>query len=236
MGICGQWTKGAAVCMWGGQAEVFLNGEGAQWSKISWTTAFMWLLHHATSHICTGSRSYRCCFSEKIRFATPTAFKSATCQTLRRLLVPTSGVLETLEDCFCKSSPCNMECKLRHKRRILMRTRTARLLVSDAVETRQSTNDSSPWDSSERNYRFVEAGKVERVEARVCGRSLGLWVESRRVHECLSVVSVVCCQIEVSATGRSLVQRSPRWLWCVVCGAVRTSVGLLVQRGKKIET
>ena len=28
-------------------------------------------------------------------------------------------------------------------------------------------------------------------------------------HGCLSVVSVVCCQVEVSATGRSLVQRSP---------------------------
>jgi hypothetical protein len=33
--------------------------------------------------------------------------------------------------------------------------------------------------------------------------------ESRRVHGCLSLVSVVCCQVEVSATGRSLVQRSP---------------------------
>jgi hypothetical protein len=28
-------------------------------------------------------------------------------------------------------------------------------------------------------------------------------------HGCLSVVSVVCCQVEVSATGWSLVQRSP---------------------------
>jgi len=28
-------------------------------------------------------------------------------------------------------------------------------------------------------------------------------------HGFLSVVSVVCCQVEVSATGRSLVQRSP---------------------------
>jgi len=28
-------------------------------------------------------------------------------------------------------------------------------------------------------------------------------------YECLSVVSVLCCQVEVSATGRSLVQRSP---------------------------
>ena len=33
--------------------------------------------------------------------------------------------------------------------------------------------------------------------------------ESHGWHGCLSVVSVVCCQVEVSATGRSLVQRSP---------------------------
>ena len=28
-------------------------------------------------------------------------------------------------------------------------------------------------------------------------------------HGCVSVVGVVCCQVEVSATGRSLVHRSP---------------------------
>jgi len=33
-------------------------------------------------------------------------------------------------------------------------------------------------------------------------------------HGCLSVVSVVCCQVEVSATNRSLIQRSPTQ--CVV--------------------
>jgi hypothetical protein len=33
--------------------------------------------------------------------------------------------------------------------------------------------------------------------------------ESHRGHGCLSVVSVVCCQIEVSATSWSLVQRGP---------------------------
>jgi hypothetical protein len=33
--------------------------------------------------------------------------------------------------------------------------------------------------------------------------------KSHRGHGCLSVVSVVCCQVEVSATGWSLVQRSP---------------------------
>jgi hypothetical protein len=33
--------------------------------------------------------------------------------------------------------------------------------------------------------------------------------ESRREHGCLSVVSVVCCQVEFSVTSWSLVQRSP---------------------------
>jgi len=33
--------------------------------------------------------------------------------------------------------------------------------------------------------------------------------ESRRGRRCMSVVSVVCCQVEVSASVRSLVQRIP---------------------------
>jgi hypothetical protein len=33
--------------------------------------------------------------------------------------------------------------------------------------------------------------------------------ESRRAQEYLSVLSVVFCQVEVSATGRSLVQKTP---------------------------
>jgi hypothetical protein len=33
--------------------------------------------------------------------------------------------------------------------------------------------------------------------------------KSHRWHECLTLVSVVCCQVKVSATGRSLVQSSP---------------------------
>jgi hypothetical protein len=36
------------------------------------------------------------------------------------------------------------------------------------------------------------------------------WVcESHRGHGCLSAVIVMCCQVEVSATSWSLVQRSP---------------------------
>jgi hypothetical protein len=34
-------------------------------------------------------------------------------------------------------------------------------------------------------------------------------VTSRRKHGRLSIVSVVCCQVEVPSTGRSLIQRSP---------------------------
>jgi hypothetical protein len=33
----------------------------------------------------------------------------------------------------------------------------------------------------------------------------------------MSVVSVVCCQVEVSATGRSLVQRSPTGCGVSLC-------------------
>jgi hypothetical protein len=40
-------------------------------------------------------------------------------------------------------------------------------------------------------------------------RLLELWVRIQRGHGCLSLVSVVCCQVEVSAWGWSLVQRSP---------------------------
>jgi hypothetical protein len=49
-------------------------------------------------------------------------------------------------------------------------------------------------------------------------RPLGCWdcgFESRRGVGCLSLVSVVCCRVEVSATGRSLVQRDPTESVCV---------------------
>jgi len=38
------------------------------------------------------------------------------------------------------------------------------------------------------------------------------------VHGCLSVVNVVCCQVEVSPTSRSLVQRSPTDFCASFCG------------------
>jgi hypothetical protein len=51
---------------------------------------------------------------------------------------------------------------------------------------------------------------TERSKARVCGRSLAgiAGFESRRRNGCLSLWSVVCWQVEIFATGRSLVQRS----------------------------
>jgi hypothetical protein len=51
-----------------------------------------------------------------------------------------------------------------------------------------------------------------RSKAWFLGRSLAGF-ESRRQHGYLYLFSVVCCQVEISAMGRSLVQRSP-----TVCG------------------
>jgi hypothetical protein len=50
-----------------------------------------------------------------------------------------------------------------------------------------------------------------RSKAWVCDRSLAGIMGSNptRKHGCLSGVSVVGCRVEVSASGRSLVQRSP---------------------------
>ena len=54
----------------------------------------------------------------------------------------------------------------------------------------------------------------------VCGRSLSGIAGSNTAggHGCLSLMNVVCCQVEVSAMGSSLVQNSPTE--CVVCLSV----------------
>jgi len=43
----------------------------------------------------------------------------------------------------------------------------------------------------------------------VAARLLGLWVRIPQGHGCLFLVLVGCCQLEVSVSGRSLVQSSP---------------------------
>jgi hypothetical protein len=48
-------------------------------------------------------------------------------------------------------------------------------------------------------------------------RLLGLRVRIPPGRECLLLVSVVCCQVDVSASGWSLVQRSP-----TECGVSKT--------------
>ena len=50
-----------------------------------------------------------------------------------------------------------------------------------------------------------------RSKASVCGLSLSGIAGSNpaRGHGCLSLLSVVCCKVQVTGTGRSLVQRSP---------------------------
>jgi hypothetical protein len=70
-----------------------------------------------------------------------------------------------------------------------------------------------------------------RSKARVCGRSLAGIAGSnfRREHEYLCLVSVVGCQVEVSTTDRSLIQRCPT---DSVCARARVCV---CARGREIQ-
>jgi hypothetical protein len=57
-------------------------------------------------------------------------------------------------------------------------------------------------------------------------RSIASWnfgFKTCRGHRYLSLVSVVFCQMEVSATSRSLVQRSHTLPWCVILCDLQTS-------------
>jgi hypothetical protein len=60
-----------------------------------------------------------------------------------------------------------------------------------------------------------------RSEAWACGRSLAGMPGSNSTgsYECLSLVSVVCCQVEVSAADRSLGQSSPTE--CVLLSVIK---------------
>jgi hypothetical protein len=49
-------------------------------------------------------------------------------------------------------------------------------------------------------------------------------------HGCLSLVSVVCCQVEVSATSCSLVQRSP-----TDCGVSQMCVIMKLRRNEEAQ-
>ena len=61
------------------------------------------------------------------------------------------------------------------------------------------------------NFMTLPLQVASRFKASVCGRSPAGFAGSFPAagHRCLSLVSVVCRQVEVSTTGRSLVQRSP---------------------------
>jgi hypothetical protein len=61
------------------------------------------------------------------------------------------------------------------------------------------------WNMKDRRIYKVQNGSKEKT---------GQKKESRWGHVRLSFVSVVCCQVEVSATGWALVQTSPMCLKC----------------------
>jgi hypothetical protein len=60
----------------------------------------------------------------------------------------------------------------------------------------------NPWQADPRG-RAVKGVDLRPIACWGCG------FESHQGHRCLSLVSVVCCQVEVSPTSRSLVQRRP---------------------------
>jgi hypothetical protein len=57
--------------------------------------------------------------------------------------------------------------------------------------------------------RVVEGMGLQPLACWNCG------FQFREGHECLSVVNVVCCQVDVCVTGQSLIQRNPDELLCV---------------------
>jgi hypothetical protein len=73
-------------------------------------------------------------------------------------------------------------------------------------------------------------GRSRWSKAWVCGRPFSgiAGFNPTGGHGCLSVVSVVCCQVEVSTTGWSRVRRSPAECVCVVeCDQMRQSLRLI---------
>jgi hypothetical protein len=81
------------------------------------------------------------------------------------------------------------------------------------------------WD-----YNISEGDPSDRAVEGVGLRPLASWVcgfESRRGHGYLSLVSVVCCQVEVSAMGWSLVQRNP-----TECGVSNCNLETSMRRPK----
>ena len=81
---------------------------------------------------------------------------------------------------------------------------------------RRSTFGRTPldeWSARRRDlYLTTHDTHNRQISMPRCLWPLACWdlgFKSHRVHGCLSVVSVVCCQVEVSATSWSLIQRSP---------------------------
>jgi len=82
---------------------------------------------------------------------------------------------------------------------------------------------------------FILRG-LQRQSAIACPKSFRLWVRIPPEHRFLSLVGVVCCQVEVSASGRSFFQKSP--IVCAVSEWDReaSTMGRLWPRKTKVST
>jgi len=100
-----------------------------------------------------------------------------------------------------------------------------RTLVSMLTDVRGARKFLSIWELND-SQELVDSKCLIADPDGCAVKVVGLWFlvcwdcgfESRRGHGCLSCVSVVCCQVEVFRTSRSLVQRSTTE--CGVCACV----------------
>jgi len=78
--------------------------------------------------------------------------------------------------------------------------------------------------------RFVKTDECQ------CQGPLACWCcgfESRQGNGCLSLVGIVCCYVQVSASGRSVVRRSPTDCGVSECQSGPVPLGSVAPRKKK---
>jgi hypothetical protein len=111
----------------------------------------------------------------------------------------------------------NFKCILYFQKRILLKMNVNASMLSEDTEYLHYWHFTSAWDSdSDIRHSFIDTNwsriSMLHHSRLVSPLPLACWnygFETRWGHGCLSLVKVVCCQVEVSETGWSLVQRSP---------------------------
>jgi len=81
------------------------------------------------------------------------------------------------------------------------------LFPSSGKKRRAWRAGAGSWILGDFEWGAEDSGHAVFGHVSAAARLLGLWVRIPQIHRYLSLVNVVCCQVEVSASGWSLVQR-----------------------------